>query len=409
MVSLLFLRIFTLSSLCCGMVMAKPWPYHVKAEDILTEPVSISDLDSIRSVDLEVDAAGLHLLVGNGEGDVVELHYLHWSHERDTWSKLERLPTEPHAIKGLNFGNPPRLSLCRDRVYVIWQKPGSGWGGRGPMVGLSSDKNTLHWCPLPLPKPSLEGGDQGFYDLVATDDGELHLVWLGKVKATDHKGLFYARSRDGGDHWTTPHCVSQPTCMCCWNSLTLSKRGQLATLYRQAVPRDMAVALLPLGSTIWRELGSAGAFSWDFRGCPHVGGALVMDDRSGDVHAAVWTGKADKQGLYVMGYDSSKKNWLEPVPMGGPSAKHMDMTKGPSGQLFLVWDEHVAGTSSIMMSFGKGAVWTEPRRLSGDQYASHPTCVMLGGELHVIWSSEDDSKRCLSHFRMETGFSTASD
>jgi hypothetical protein len=270
------------------------------------------------------------------------------------------------------------------------------------MVGLSSDKAAMNWRALPLPKASVAGGDQGFYDLVASDDEQLHLIWLAKVESRDHKGLFYARSRYGGEHWTQSHCVAEPTCMCCWNSLTLSTGGQLVALYRQAAPRDMAVALWSPASASWRKIGPAGAFDWDFRGCPHVGGALVVDEDSSTIHSAVWTGRADKQGLYVTDYNLTKNNWSQPVPLGGSSAKHMDMVEGPLGNHYLVWDERVSSRSSIMLSVKNRGSWSQPRLLSGRQDASHPSCVVLGEELHVLWLRSDAGIRSLSHVRVDT-------
>lgn len=359
-------------------------------------------MTSVCSVDLEVDATGLHLLVGDGEGDDVQLHYLNWELDAAAWSSPELLPTKPHAIKGINMGNPARLAVSPSKIYTIWQKSGRGWGGRGPMVGLSSDKAAMNWRALPLPKASVAGGDQGFYDLVASDDEQLHLIWLAKVESRDHKGLFYARSRYGGEHWTQSHCVAEPTCMCCRNSLTLSTGGQLVALYRQAAPRDMAVALWSPASASWRKIGPAGAFDWDFRGCPHVGGALVVDEDSSTIHSAVWTGRADKQGLYVTDYNLTKNNWSQPVPLGGSSAKHMDMVEGPLGNHYLVWDERVSSRSSIMLSVKNRGSWSQPRLLSGRQDASHPSCVVLGEELHVLWLRSDAGIRSLSHVRVDT-------
>jgi hypothetical protein len=118
-----------------------------------------------------------------------------------------------------------------------------------------------------------------------------------------------------------------------------------------------------------------------------VGGSPVD---GANVHAVVWTAKADVAGAYVLGSTDGGATWGEPVKLGEGSS-HPDVACG-SGAVSAVWDAFVDGRSSIFASTKRAAdkTWSPPRRLSDADAtaATHPRIVHTPAGFSVFWTQQ---------------------
>ena len=98
---------------------------------------------------------------------------------------------------------------------------------------------------------------------------------------------------------------------------------QLAVLYRDKDPRDMALAVSEDGGVTWDRLGHVGAFGRGFDGCPHVGGGLGVTFAGSEqlLHAVVWTGKEADAGVHALSSGDGGRNWTAPQRLGSIRAR----------------------------------------------------------------------------------------
>jgi hypothetical protein len=158
-------------------------------------------------------------------------------------------------------------------------------------------------------------------------------------------------------------------------------------LYRDKGPRDMAVAALAPGGT-WQRRGVAGAFGWNFDGCPHVGGGLAFT--STGAHALVWTGAEGRVGVYVGASTDEGRTWTAPVALGSAGARHGDLAA--SGDvLAAAWDDSAGRVLAATAPSGR---WGPARAVSADTArASHPRLAALpGGAFLVVWTERTEEE-----------------
>jgi hypothetical protein len=296
------------------------------------------------------------------------------------------------SVHNPHRGTDPQIAAHGDRVVAVWTAPGTSSWGSGPLaVALSGDGGrTWSRGPNPADDGSTEG--HGFIDVAATSAGVFHAVWLDGRDG--YQGLRVARSEDGGASWRPNASIDARTCECCWNDLTVLGGERLAVLYRDHDPRDMAVAVSEDDGRSWSRRGVAGEFDWEVEGCPHVGGGLAARRGSGagaaerpEIHALVWTGAADRAGLYAVASRDGGRRWSEARALGSPRAKHGDLAAG-GAVVYAAWDD--GGTISAATS-SDGTTWGAPRQLSRDgAAATHPVVVAVESGAVVLWTETVD-------------------
>ena len=293
------------------------------------------------------------------------------------------------SIHAPHRGTDPQIAAAGDRIVAVWTAPGTSSWGSGPLAVARSSDGGRTWSRGANPADDRSNEGHGFVDVAADAAGVFHAVWLDG--RSGFQGLRVARSEDGGATWRPNADVDARTCECCWNDLTVLGGNRLAVLYRDHEPRDMAVAVSDDGGRSWSRRGVAGAFGWEVDGCPHVGGGLATRAIGGtgeaiELHALVWTGAAERAGLYDVASRDGGRTWSEARALGSSSAKHGDLA-GNGTTLFAAWD----GRGAIhAASSTDGTTWSAPRRLTRDGVrASHPLVVVVAGGAFVAWTEID--------------------
>ncbi len=363
-------------------------------------------LADVASFDLYRDGDSIHLLAAgaSARGETPELRYIRSDDGGESWSEPTRPGLGQPAPTKSHRGNDVQIAAHGRQVIALWGTNGSGFHGSGPFVSAISSDGGQSWRPGPNPAADGNDGGHGFADLTATADGVFHLAWLdsygivtnerGVAEIADaersggQQGLMAARSDDGGASWVMHRRVDDVTCECCWNSLTESG-GAVHLLYRDKDPRDMALASLD-ADTGWRTEGIVGAFGWQFEGCPHVGGALAAGGDS--LTALVWTGHAERIGLYALSRGADADGWSSPVALGDDSARHSDLTTLPDGRAVAVWDQNGESGRHILLAAQspEDGGWSPAAPLPGATGSvTHPRIVAApDGRALVAWSAQ---------------------
>ena len=158
-------------------------------------------------------------------------------------------------------------------------------------------------------------------------------------------------------------------------------------LYRGDEPRDMMHMASSDGSK-WNTPASIGGFDWRVNGCPHVGGALAVRDKT--LHTLVWTGKDGLQGLYHAALSAAggaaDATWNKPKKLGTDDAKNADLTVAQDGSLIAVWDESTGRGSPLRMAkSADGSTWSAVETIAANREATHPRVVATSKGAVVFW------------------------
>jgi hypothetical protein len=341
-------------------------------------------------LDVYAQGATLDLLVANRGGEVTSLLHQRSRDGGRTWSAPVAVPLGG-PIHTPHRGADPQVAAAGDRVVVLWTRPGSSRFGSGPLATAISGDGGRTFTAGGNPADDASTDGHGYSDLVADAGGRFHAVWLDSRDGG--QGLRAARSADGGRTWSANATLDTRTCECCWNKLLAVGAGGVRVLYRDKDPRDLAVAGSDDGGASWTRLGVAGAFEWQFQGCPHVGGGLAVT-RDQRLHALAWTGEERRAGLYALASSDGGRRWTEPQRVGSDRAHRGDLAAS-GARLAAIWDEPEADGRAVRAAFSDdgGRTWVPPRRLSDAGWtASFPLVASTGQGFVAFWTeSQGDS------------------
>ncbi len=353
------------------------------------------------SVDIINDNNRLHLLLGKQEHSLKTLWYQHSDDGGVNWSEaVQVLKQHELAIKMMRGGDA-QITAQGDTVLVGWAKfDNTMQFNAGVMQTARSIDAGKTWQFSQSP-PDWEPGPHRYMDLAA-DSNAMYAVWLdrrdgvSKVKAT--QGLRYARSVDGGVSWETNKTLDKMSCSCCWNTLMADGEGNAFVLYRNKQPSDLSIGMINQQQQ-WQYLNHVGAFSWQFEGCPHIGGDLDVQMFEGKkrLHSVVGTGHPGHLGVHYLYSDDAGKHWSASQQFGNESAIHADVAAHHSGRVVVVWD--MMGEDGLAVHVAEsdngGLDWSKARKLSKPGLrATHPKVVKTETGFLVLWTeSHGDSIR----------------
>ncbi len=365
--------------------------------------------EGIECIDTWVNGETVGLLYASSipsDGDKVrEVHHIRSTDGGQTWSSPVRVDADVDAVLGSRPWAGPQVAAHGDQIVALWTTTGSGFMGRGPLVTAVSSDGGATWSAGGAPAMPAERSEQAFPDLAVDSKGVFHAIWLERIGGSEKKSLLHGSSADGGMTWTAPIVVDDKACECCWNRLVVGPGDDLFAIYRDLEPRDMSVAKLPAGAPEWESLGNAGAFDWQFDGCPHVGGGLqpIASDAGGALHAVVWTGKESDSGAHYVRSVDGGRSWEEPSPLASSMAVHSDIAGTADGLLLAVWDSREDGLGVVVRSasFDGGETWNDPIRLSrSDESADYPSVMVLPDGFLFFWFVLEGDNRVLRSLRL---------
>ena len=372
-------------------------------EPSLAKEATIQEIGDVKSLDIYVDSGVIRMLIADYQkvDDRSYLWYIQSVDAGKTWSKPVRVDKGSARPYARGRGTDFHLAAAGNHLVAVWMTKGTGFMGRGPLVTAYSEDGGRTWQPGTTPADDGTEGDHAFIDVAADPEGNFHVVWLDK-RSGSTKGLYSSRSTDGGKTWAKNSTVDPATCDCCWNVLTTDSKGNLYALYRDLEPRDMALAISPDSGLSWNYFGFVGEFSWDFNGCPHVGGGIaVTENAQGRVlHSVVWTGKEGHLGLYYLQSGGGRENWTPPKRLGTETARFPDIAAGKNEDLAVVWEDYVNEETAIFSSIStdNGKSWSAPEMQSAlGVDATHPRVVVVEHTFHVFWTETVNGKSIWKH------------
>ncbi|MFO1471855.1 MAG: hypothetical protein U1F27_12565 [Turneriella sp.] len=279
------------------------------------------------SFDVYADGQRLHMLVLKEHGQHQSIVYRGFA--GGEVSPEIALPINPREKIISRRSNDVQIAAAGNHLLAAWQISGTGYANRGPIRTAESRDGGQTWQQATPPTAANRTDDQGFFDIETDDRGRFHIVWLDSQAKI--KGLRHAMF--AGQQWSAAQTIDAETCQCCWNSLRKNPQGELLVLYRNARPRDMALARYD--GKAWHKAGIVDGFNWQVEMCPHAGGGLAIDNEQ--TFAVTWTGREDSVGCYLS-KRGKPDSLARPQKFGNNSARNPDIAQNAHG-LAIVWDE----------------------------------------------------------------------
>ncbi len=345
--------------------------------------------DGVVGLDAVSSGTMIDLLMVTATGKNLKLEHIRSSDGGGSFSKAHLIKVPGMKVFRPHRGADPRLVSRGDELLVVWTSPGTSAWGDGPFQAARSVDGGKSWKTATSPVDDHSTLGHGFLALTLDPAGTVHAVWLDSRDGA--QGLRYSQSTDLGRTWTKNVTLKSKTCECCWNAL-YANGNVVDVLYREKEPRDMALQESRDAGKTWIRRSTVGAFGWDFKGCPHEGGALAWSESGSRLFATVWTGKEGKLGPHLLVSNDSGKSWDDPKAVASSSAEHVDL-KASGKTLTLAWDDRGNEHRVIALSHSadEGKSWSPPQIVSSkDATASHPRFVAVGNGGIVFWTEQKE-------------------
>lgn len=363
--------------------------------------------EGVISVDIINYNNRLHLLTGQHRNGQKTLWHQFSDDQGISWSDAVSILAEDNLSANMVRGNDAQIAAQGQNIVVTWMKyvPEARFNA-GPMQAARSTDGGKTWRTASTP-PDWTPGPHGYIELAA-DKVAMHAVWLdsrqGRSSVKASQALHYARSEDGGQSWQANVTLDDLTCSCCWNSIKTDTDGNAYVLYRDKQPSDLSIGVVDRQSQ-WHYLNHVGAFDWQFEGCPHIGGGLDFQVKTGNkrLHAVVGSGHPEHLGVHYLFSDDNGKHWSDTRRLGDESAVHADIAAHDGGRVVAVWDMLAEKNLAVFMaeSADQGARWSDAVQLSNPgMRATHPRIVKTASGFLSVWTENNGHQQTLAMRRL---------
>ncbi|MDB6118884.1 MAG: repeat domain protein, partial [Verrucomicrobiaceae bacterium] len=113
------------------------------------------------------------------------------------------------------------------------------------------------------------------------------------------------------------------------------------------------------------------------------------------LHATVWSGKDQKQGVYYLNSKDQGAQWSEPLQLGDNTATNPDCAAGEKNMVVAVWNAPTKHAMTVKASFSKdgGKSWSGPKTVSSlDASATHPRVISTALGFRIFWTSVEGTQ-----------------
>lgn len=356
--------------------------------------------DSIYTLDLYQDGQRVHLLASGQDktNDVVSLKYVYTDNQGYHWSEAVEVNQPIAPVKKSVRGNDFQIAVNGPNIVAAWQTVGSvPWAG---VITLAiSNDHGLTWRRLESPiSDDFSMIDQGYFDLAADNKGYFHLTWLDdRDENGNYQVLRYARlaAEQPKPRWAFYKELDDSVCTCCWTKVVTDKQAAVNVLFRDDKPKDMVLLRSGNRGESWQAADTIAAFNWDFIGCPHQGGSLVVvssEDKK-VMHSIIWNGSQENlgAGLYYSRLLANETKWSTAMPIKKQITFSGDIAAQDDQNIAMVYRTGTGRQKRIEMtrSMDAGNTWSEPKQISSSgTLPSHPRLLGNAHGYLVFWTAK---------------------
>jgi len=337
----------------------------------------------------------------------------------------------------LNGEQPPRITLARDAVTVVWTTKSAI--GTKLLQSRSADGGRT-FSKSTMVRGTDAPGNRGWENAAADRSNHVFAVWLdhrelakqdGEVAASHHdhaamaagqtnkpdgvamaqKSKLYVAALDGP---AVPVAVTGGVCYCCKTAIVAGADGAIYAAWRHVYPgniRDIAFTISRDGGATFAAPIRVSEDKWVLEGCPDDGPAMALDPR-GRIHI-VWPTLVTEGGngeekdswrspraprlnvdtdtialFYATSTDGKRFSPRERIATQG-MPHHPQIAIGTDGTPVLAWDEAANGTrrAAIARLTTDGHGPAHFSRAVLDEAAVYPVVAAVRGATVAAWTS----------------------
>ena len=302
----------------------------------------------------------------------------------------------------IRFGN-------KDEFYISWTKKMPGRFTGDIRFTRSIDYGKSFSPVKTINDDNLVTGHR-FETLNVTKDGSIFLAWIDKrdrtIKSKENKkvpkmtaSIYYSYSIDGGLSFSKNQRLASSTCVCCRIASTPSGENALSLLWRNVYDdniRDHTMAKISEKGIV-KEPIRASYDNWKIEACPHHGPTLA-EDKNATTHISWFTASNTRKGLFYSSMTNDKDFSKEPKHLSNnPTAGHPSITS-IGDKLKLVWKEFDGEKTHVYLlsSDNLGASWHDKQTIASTMGESdHPFLIRNEKSVWLSWHSIDEGLRII--------------
>jgi len=362
-------------------------------------------LKTVYTLDIYSENKTLHALFSGIDSQSNEraLKYISSLDSGKNWIEPVTINQNLASVKKSKRGNDFQLAATDNKIMAVWQTKGAEpWTGK-IAAALSKDFGKT-WQQIASPVSDKYAHiDQGYFDLAADPQGNFHLVWLDdREEVGNTQGLRYAHfNTKKNNGWNRHKDLELTACTCCWASISIDSNNNIHVLYRDDSPRDMRlISSLDHGKS-WQQSKTAGAFGWDFIGCPHQGGGLTNTqiDNKTILHSVIWNGKNNQQGIYYSQSELNKDKIATLLPMGDKNSASGDIAALDNDHIRIIYTSGDFESTSVITrsSTDGGQSWSNELQLTHEgAQPSHPRIIATADGFRFFWTEWQENGDALA-------------
>ncbi len=221
--------------------------------------------------------------------------------------------------------------------------------------------------------------------IAADSFGFLHIVWIEWTAALPE--IYYKKSTDGGATWGTSKRLTWTSGSSLGPTLAVDPSGHLHAVWDDSTPGNEEVYYKKStdGGDTWstaKRLTSTSGNSSE---------ASLVADPSGHLHVAWYDSTPGNEEVYYKKSTDGGNTWstAKRLTWNSGSSRRPVLAVDPSGHLHVVWYDSTPGNWQVYYkkSTNEGSTWTESKRLTWSSgFASDPALAIdPSGHLHVVW------------------------
>jgi len=297
-----------------------------------------------------------------------------------TWTPNQRL-----TWNSGNSGWPVMTADSSNNIHVLWE---DDTPGKGEIFHKKSTDLGDTW--LASQNLSSTPGDS-WNAAIALDfsfSAKLHAFWNDNTPG-NHE-IYYKRSTDGGDTWTTSQRLTW-TPGGSWSpeiAVDYSNNIHVVWFEYTAGNAEIYYKKSTDGGVTWtasQRLTWTSGFSFE---------PAIAADSSGNIHVVWYDNSPGNNEIYYRRSPDKGTTWgsLRKLTWTAGESCYPEIAVDSSGDIHLVWWDNTPGNAEIYYkkSTDRGASWTSSQRLtstSGDSYSPFIAVDPFGG-LHVVWHDD---------------------
>ena len=295
--------------------------------------------------------------------------------------------TSAAEIYNITQASQPRIaSDSANNIHAVFEGYVTGLDNREILYSKSTDGARTWTPPLNISKTSRVSTVPA---IAVEESGAIDVVWRDTTSGELHPDIFFTRSADGGQTWTTALDISHTKGICSEPAIATGPDGSIHVVWVDTRPQDGRPHIFYSSSTDGKNWSPCVSIS----PTPGVSSEpTIVACNDGIVHCA-WLDTTSGEERPDIFYVRKINNvWTMPADISNTPklSDHPWLACGGKGKVFLCWvdNSQKLNAADIWCAIGKNGHFAKPINISDTPGVSSQPIVIAdkSGRVAVVWS-----------------------